>query len=117
MLYCPETIPFASLDADLLDPIQDPCGLWKWKEVSGNYVLVAEDTVAYTAIHYPIQAIDVNNSAHYGSESCAFACLADSQCVAASYTPETSTENTLICRLGYKVGIDIAANTEMQVYQ
>lgn len=108
---------YLSLDADLTDPISDPCGLWKWKEdpsAAGNYLLVAEDTVGYSATHYPISAIDENNESHYGSESCLHSCLADSQCVAATYTPEHEIRtNTMICTKGYKVDIDIAANTEL----
>jgi len=110
------SMDYLSLDVYLTDlSSADPCGLWDWHEQpSGAWLLTANDVINVSTLHLPIQAIDSAGGFHYGSESCALSCLSDSQCVAATYSPVNGVnQNTMICKLGYKVGIDLASGSEM----
>ena len=109
---------WSSIDMFAANPIQDPCGLWKWTEIdSDTYALQAHNSVVYESKHILAVAFYTENLAeepHFGYEQCQSACLSDSECSGAYYTLEDGTNNSLNCKLVRDVGFEIATSTEFK---
>jgi hypothetical protein len=88
------------LDPYVVDPVEDPCGLWKWSEMlpSGDYSLYADGALEYDVEHFARVAVtnDPNEPAHFGYDACTASCLADESCVGAIYSGVSF--NTIICK-------------------
>jgi hypothetical protein len=109
---------WSSIDMFAANPIQDPCGLWKWTQIdSDTYALQAENSVVYESKHLLAVAFYTENleeEPHFGYEQCQSACLSDSECSGAYYTLEGGTNNSLNCKLVRDVGFEIANSTEFE---
>ena len=110
-----------ALDNLAADPIQDPCGLWKWESTpGGSYKLQAENAVAYNVRHMlaiALYSADPAEDAHFGFEQCQNACLSDNNCTGAFYSVEDGTDNSLNCKLLRDVGFEIDSATEFSGFQ
>lgn len=106
-----------ALDVYVADPVQDPCGLWKWTDLGGGYALKAENSIVYEVKHMMALAFysaDPSADPHYGYEQCQTACQSDSNCVGAYYSLEQGTNNSLNCKLLRDVGFEIDDSVEFE---
>jgi len=112
---------WADLEVYVSDPIQDPCGLWKWVQTSSSdfYNLQAENAVAYRTLHVPVTSIvSVNpDVTSFGYEQCMSACRSDAECVGATFFKEEDEYNAMICKLLRNVGYEIDSSSEYSALQ
>ena len=106
----------------LLEPIEDPCGLWDWPEGindgSPNWAATAKGAYHYATYNY----LAWDGVDHFGWADCRDACLADAQCVGASIEASGESEG-MVCKLvakteapGYSFRNDLINTKQAEAY-
>lgn len=120
ILDIPDDENWPLLDPLVVDPIDDPCGLWKWTDewngtsMPGEYYLFADGALEYDVEHFAAVAASGDGSNHFGYEACIGTCLASEQCVGASYF--RITDNTLSCKLLLKPSLPVATGSSFYAF-
>ena len=104
-IYPAFTTPFVGLcapaDTDndqsscLLEPIDDPCGLWEWNVSGDQWSVRAKDGYNYATYNY----LAWDGADYFGWQQCRDVCLGDSQCVGASIEEAEGISEGMVCKL------------------
>ncbi|HDY7424041.1 TPA: hypothetical protein RQJ99_002590 [Vibrio vulnificus] len=120
-------------EALLVDPIDDTCGLWKWKPaldrvgsvVPDYFVLQPENAVAYASFPLQVTSQDSAGNTMYGWQACVTSCLDDLNCTGVAYVSDetlwqhstTADPNGMHCFLLRDVGREIGDAFEFTLFE